>query len=318
MVRFLLYANEFDVEGLVASAATFANVAKKQNILDILDLYDQVDENLRRHDPRYPAAEKLRSVTWEGRSGHLRQAGRSEILGEGKDSEASDAIIRLVDRPDPRPVWFCVWGGPREVAQAIWKVRATRSPAELERFLGKLRLYLIAKQDGSAQWLLDSFPSLFVILSEKNYMGMFWNMHGSDPKLADLAWIDEHIRDGHGPLGAVLSGKRGGPADPGGDGGGLAVVPAPGRRGARAERPREARPGGLGRKFIRRDPSRNHWFDDPAGAETVWRWRAEVQAGLRPPSGLDAPLRARCRWSPVTQQPARSSAGRRRPAHDTA
>jgi len=46
MVRFLVYANEFDVEGLVASAGTFANIARKQNILDILNLYDQVDENL--------------------------------------------------------------------------------------------------------------------------------------------------------------------------------------------------------------------------------------------------------------------------------
>jgi hypothetical protein len=22
---------------------------------------------------------------------------------------------------------------------------------------------------------------------------------------------------------------------------------------------------------------RNHWFDDPTGTQTVWRWRAEVQ-----------------------------------------
>ena len=41
MVRFLLYANDFDVEGLVASSATLANVAKKRNVLDILDLYDR-------------------------------------------------------------------------------------------------------------------------------------------------------------------------------------------------------------------------------------------------------------------------------------
>ena len=246
MVRFLLYTNDFDVEGLVASSATLANVAKKQNILDILDLYDQVDENLRKHDPRYPTAEKLRSVTWEGRSGTYGKPAE-EILGEGKDSEASDAIIRLVDRPDPRPVWFCVWGGSSDLAQAIWKVRATRSPAELERFLGNLRIYLIAKQDGSAQWLLDSFPDLFVIVSEKNYMGMFWNMYGSDPKLADLSWINEHIREGHGPLGAVLPRKRGESTDPGGHRGGHPLVPAPGRRGARAERPGKARPGGLGR-----------------------------------------------------------------------
>ena len=188
MVRFLLYTNELEVEGLVASAATFANVAKKQNILDVLDVYDRVDENVRRHDPRYPTADMLRSVTWQGRSGAwgtpdfgVTAKPLDELLGEGKDSEASNAIIEVVDRPDPRPVWVCVWGGSREVAQAIWKVQATRSPAELERFLGKLRIYLIARQDGTAQWLLDSFPSLLVILSKKNYQGMFWNMQGSDP-----------------------------------------------------------------------------------------------------------------------------------------
>ena len=33
MVRFLLYTNEFDVEGLIATSGTFANVANKQNLL---------------------------------------------------------------------------------------------------------------------------------------------------------------------------------------------------------------------------------------------------------------------------------------------
>ena len=35
MVRFLLYANEFDIEGIVASSATFANYSEKQHILDM-------------------------------------------------------------------------------------------------------------------------------------------------------------------------------------------------------------------------------------------------------------------------------------------
>ena len=64
MVRFLLYSNEFDVEGLIASAGTFNMVAEKQNILAVLDKYDQVDENLRTKDPRYPTADYLRSVTY--------------------------------------------------------------------------------------------------------------------------------------------------------------------------------------------------------------------------------------------------------------
>lgn len=285
MVRFLLYANEFDVEGLVASAGTFANVARKQNILDILDLYARVYENLRWHDPRYPTPDQLRSVAWQGRDGSwgTTNVGTTakpldQILGAGKDCEASEAIIKVVDRPDPRPVWVCVWGGSREVAQAIWKVQATRSPAELERFLGKLRIYLIVKQDSTTPWLLDSFPSLFVILSEKNYMGMFWNMYRSDPKLADLAWIDAHIRQGHGPLGAVYPRSGWDPKYPGvqeGDTPSFLHLVSAARGLNDPEKPDQP---GWGGQFVRPDPAMNHWFDDPAGTQTVSRWRAEVQA----------------------------------------
>jgi hypothetical protein len=284
MVRFLLYANDLEVEGLVASAGTFANIARKRNILETLDLYDQVDENLRRGDPRYPTAQRLRSITWEGRSGAWGEPAfgvaakpLDELLGEGKDSEASNAIIDVVDRPDPRPVWVCVWGGSREVAQAIWKVRATRSPAEVERFLGKLRLYLVAKQDGTAQWLLDSFPKLFLILSQKNYMGMFWNLHGSDAALADRAWIDANVREGHGPLGAAYPRSGFDPAHPGQQEGDtpsfLHLVSAV--RGLND--PDQPGQGGWGGRFVRPDPAKSHWFDDPAGPETVFRWRGEVQ-----------------------------------------
>lgn len=276
MVRFLLYTNDVDVEGLIASSGTLANIARRHNILEMLDLYAQVEQNLRRHDGRYPTAAHLRSITWEGRSGtYGKPAG--QVLGDGMDSEASEAIIRVVDKPDPRPVWICVWGGPREVAQAIWKVRRTRSPADLERFLSKLRLYIIAKQDGTTDWLLDTFPSLFVILSERNYMGMFWDAPGADPRLADLAWIDAHLRHDHGPLGAAYPRSGDDPRKPGQKEGDspsfLHLISAV--RGLND--PEKPDVGGWGGRFVRPDPSRNHWFDDPAGGQTVSRWRAEVQ-----------------------------------------
>lgn len=284
MVRLLLYTNELEVEGMIASAGTFANVARKQNILDMLSLYDQVDENLRKHDPRYPTAEKLRSVTWQGSDGSWGAPAvggdfktLEKILGEGKDTEASDAIIRIVDRPDPRPVWVCVWGGSREVAQAIWKVRATRNQAELDRFLGKLRIYLIAKQDATTDWLLKSFPNLFIILSEKNYMGMFWSMPGADKSIADLTWANTHIRQGHGPLASAYPQSGWDPSVPGvweGDTPSFLHLVS-GNRGVNdPEKPDQA---GWGGKFIRPDASKNHWFDDPEGSKAVYRWRVDFQ-----------------------------------------
>ena len=38
MVRFLLYANEFDIEGLIASAGTFAMEAQKKNITNQVEM----------------------------------------------------------------------------------------------------------------------------------------------------------------------------------------------------------------------------------------------------------------------------------------
>lgn len=284
MVRLLLYANELEVEGLVASAGTFANVARKQNILDILSRYAQIHASLRRHDPLYPAPAQLRAVTWQGRDGSwgTTNVGTTakpleQILGDGKDSEASEAIIRVVNRPDPRPVWVCVWGGSRELAQAIWKVRATRTPAELDRFLGKLRVFLIVSQDSTTPWLLDSFPKLFVILSEKNYMGMFWNMRDADPKLADLAWINTHLRQGHGPLGAAYPSSGWDPKYPGvqeGDSPSFLHLVSAVRGMNDPEKPDQPSWGG---QFVRPDPAKNHWFDAPPGTQTVSRWRAQVQ-----------------------------------------
>jgi hypothetical protein len=262
---------------LVASAATLANVARKQNLHGILDLYDRVDGTLRKHDPRFPTADRLRSVTWQGRDQTWGKPADT-ILGEGRDSEASEAIIRLVDGPDPRPIWFCVWGGPADLAQAIWKVRATRSAAELDRFLGKLRVYLIIKQDGTAQWLLDQFPQLFVILTERNYFGMFWNAHGADPKLADLAWINTHVRTGHGPLAAIYPESGANPKTPGvieGDTPSFLHLVSAARGLNDPEKPDQP---GWGGQFVRPNPAKNHWFDDPVGGKAIWRWRAEVQA----------------------------------------
>ncbi|RAI89937.1 DUF1593 domain-containing protein [Algoriphagus yeomjeoni] len=207
MIRFLLYSNELEVEALIASAGTFEMVADKQTILEVLDKYDLVDENLRKHDPKFPTADYLKSVTFEGRGNRqnipikwgCEKQPWNEIIGPGKDSEASIAIIETVDKPDPRPVYIGVWGGAREVAQAIWKVQNTRSPEELEAFLGKMRIFLIACQDASHGWLMDNFPQLHIIESKKTYQGMF--------KVGSQEWAEENVINNHGPLGAIYPPK---------------------------------------------------------------------------------------------------------------
>ena len=288
LIRLLLYTNDLDVEGLVASAGSLANIARKRNILDVLDAYEEVQQNLARHDSRYPTADALRAITWQGLDGawgspYFGRDGKplDTLIGERKDTEASEAIIRVVDRPDPRPIWVCVWGGTCEVAQAVWKVRHTRTMAEFSRFLGKLRLYLICRQDNTTDWLLDTFPSLFIILSEQNYRGMFWNSPGAETTLSDLKWTNEHLRNGHGPLGAAYPRSGWNSETPGvweGDTPSYLHLVSAVRGVNDPEKPYE---NGWGGKFVQDNPQTNHWFDDALGEAAVYRWRPAVQAELK-------------------------------------
>jgi hypothetical protein len=300
MVRFLLYTNDLDVEALIASSGTFANVANKQHILDILDIYDRVDEELRKRDRRYSTADQLRAVTWQGRSGTWGKP-VDDVIGEGKDSEASEAIIRIVDRPDPRPIWVGIWGGPSDVAQAIWKVQRTRSPEELQRFISKLRIFMIGLgnktgQDGSGQWLLDTFPNLFVIVSQKTYTGMF----AQNSPLGDLQWLNTHIREGHGPLGAVYPRSGFDPDDPGMQEGDtpsfLHLISA--LRGLNdPDRPNQE---GWGGQYVQRDPAKRHWYDGP-GADSVRKWLPEIQSDFANRADWMLPLEASA--EPATESP---------------
>ncbi len=276
MVRFLLYSNEFDVEGLIASAGTNAMLAKKANILATIDKYDLVDENLRTHDPKYPTADYLRSVTFQGLGkpniniqwGCDKQA-LSDIVGAGKDSEASNAIIAAADKPDTRPIYIGAWGGPREVAQAIWKVQNTRSKAELDAFIGKLRVFLIACQDASHTWLMNNFPNLFIVESKTTYFGMF----GADNR----TWVETNIINNHGPLCAVYP-PRGIGSDGvcEGDSPSFMYLISANRDLNNPEDPTQPSWGG---QYVR-SGSTKHYVDGP-GSTTISKWKSTFEAEFK-------------------------------------
>ena len=131
------------------------------------------------------------SIKWE-----CNKTAATNLIGTGKNSEASDAIIKAADKPDPRPIWIGVAGGPREVAQAIWDVRNTRTAEEAKTFISKLRVFLIACQDSTDQYIM-SVPDLFVIDSKTTYYSFFCD---GKPN-CNLAWANDNIRNNHGPLG---------------------------------------------------------------------------------------------------------------------
>lgn len=212
MVRYLTYANHFDTEGLVATTSIHqkSRVAP-QRIRRIVDAYAKVRDNLELHEPGFPTGNDLLTCISEG----LPVYGM-EGVGEGKDSPGSELLVRAIDLDDPRPLWVTVWGGPSVLAQAMWKIRATRTPEALANAVAKLRVYTISDQDDSGPWLRKEFPGLFYIVSPGlNAGGAYhhatWsgisgdNFHarcdGADFSLVTNEWLDRAVRR-KGPLGA--------------------------------------------------------------------------------------------------------------------
>src|SRR5581483_7945770 len=137
MIRLMLYSNEFDIEGLIASAAGTPGELKKdvvrpELIREIVQAYGKVRDNLLQHAPGYPSEKHLLDCI---KSGNPRRGTIS--IGAGKDTEGSDWIIRVVDRHDLRPVHVAIWGGSTELAQALWRVRHDRHPEEVKRFISR-------------------------------------------------------------------------------------------------------------------------------------------------------------------------------------
>jgi hypothetical protein len=206
MVRLLTYADEFDIEGLIATTSTHLRTTTHREMIERrVRAYGEVVANLRVHAAGYPDANQLMSRIRSGSAAY----GMSGV-GKGKDTEASRLIIAAVDRPDARPLWVTIWGGAADLAQALWTVRATRSPAQVDRFVAKLRVYSISDQDDAGPWARAYFPRLFWIASIHSFnayqlaswLGITRSEPGVDRTQVSQPWLDEHIRN-RGPLGAL-------------------------------------------------------------------------------------------------------------------
>jgi hypothetical protein len=209
MIRLMTYANEFDVEGLIASASGTPGELKEtvthpDLIRAVVEAYGKVHPNLLLHRPDYPPAEALLDRIKTGNP----QRG-VKYVGAGHDTEGSRWIVKAVDRDDPRPLNVTIWGGSTDLAQALWRARNDRTAEELKRFLGKLRVHAIGHQDDTGPWIVEQFPDLFYMLSkapdkhdmrEGAYRGMYL---GGDESLTSREWVDAHVRREHGPLGAL-------------------------------------------------------------------------------------------------------------------
>lgn len=166
-VRLMVYSHEFRLQGLVATTSVWLNdTTRPDQMHDIIDAYEDALPNLRAHAPDWPEPSYLHSLVASG----LPVYGLDGV-GEGKDSEGSRKLVDAVDEAvaADEPIYVPIWGGASVLAQALWHVNSTRSPAEVERFTSKIRAYAISDQDNTGTWIRRNWPGLFYIASVHHF-----------------------------------------------------------------------------------------------------------------------------------------------------
>ena len=205
LVRFLTYANEFEVEGLIATTSCWRQRDPDlPAILRVLDAYESAWANLRIHAPGYPTADELRRVAFRGIDGYGMEAADREPA-----NPAVAHIRSVLEREDPRPVWFCAWGGGNTLGAAMQQLLRER-PADAARLAARIRGYEIALQDDGWAYVAHQFPESLLISARLLWKGISrttigfnaWSESwGGDNDLFSRDWVERHVRTGHGPLG---------------------------------------------------------------------------------------------------------------------
>ena len=183
MVRLMAYADCFEIEAMITSVGWNCDpypVEWKEYLMRVIEAYRKdvpklmtrseqtaflslPQENGRQEIGYWPSADYLKQRAVMGSA-----KGGIKAIGEGNDSPGSELLIRLADEDDPRPIYVAAWGGANTLAQAIWRVKHTRTDEEVKKFVRKFRIYTITDQDmaynnrmnraySSHQWLRREF-----------------------------------------------------------------------------------------------------------------------------------------------------------------
>ena len=274
MVRFLLYANEWDIEGIIISSSKFHWDGHKwagiKWIDGQIDQYAKVYETLKQHATGFPSPKELKSKVWVGNI--------SNVGAMDKDTPGSDRIVEVLLDNKPGPVYLQAWGGTNTIARALWKIQH-KHPDQMKKVSNKAVIYIILDQDTTfRKYIEPNWPDLQVLgsFSQFGCIAYRWNQKIPSPQKTffEKRWMEANILKGHGPLCSLYEAKNGAFRSEGDSPAFMHQI----RVGLRSmEKPGY---GGWGGRFVREKRDSNTWRgakDDGDINKAIWRWAQAFQ-----------------------------------------
>ncbi len=188
MIHLMMYSDLFHIEGLISSP--FGN-GRKNDLLDMIDLYERDFPKLHANNPRLTSPNRLRAVCKQG------VIASAPYRGYTAPSEGSEWIIQCATAPNTQPLWVLVWGGLEDLAQAL------HDAPEIKR---NIRVFWIGGPNkkwsvNAYHYIVEHHPDLWIIESNATYRGWFIADENTPAEMRGDAYY-EHFIKGRGALGA--------------------------------------------------------------------------------------------------------------------
>jgi len=228
-IRMLLYANEFNLIGLVYSSSQWHYTGDDKGtkftsempmtkklygertelrwpgtewMQEFIDKYALVYDNLNNHAKGYPSPAYLKGLV---------KVGNIEFEGEmEKDTEGSNFIKKILLDDSKQPIYLQIWGGTNTVARALKSIedqyKTTSQWGKIAKKVSdKAIIYAVLDQDATYQkYIAPNWPNIKVFYNA----AQFWNFAYPWPRVVPTelqpylrgTWFKEHIKFNHGPL----------------------------------------------------------------------------------------------------------------------
>ncbi len=219
MMHMLMYSNMFDLEGLIACSGKYLHDGREgfkgqvhpELFHKLIDGYETVVTNLKKHASGWPEADYLRSIVKAGTA----QYGIAAVA-EGNSTDASRLIQAAILKNDPRKLYLVGNAGTNCLAQALVDLDKTHSKQQMDALCKKLIVFENGAQDNSGAWIANKYPQ--IAWHRSNKQTYCYGGPGSGQKVqgpytwepfprtaaGQGAWSHQHIQSDHGALGALF------------------------------------------------------------------------------------------------------------------